>query len=74
MARPQVAGGGDGLQVRNVATSILNKQSRKPTKGGPPALVSGVRLTTPHLKNISLLQNVNKGLELGRILWINDLS
>jgi hypothetical protein len=28
MARPQVADGGDGLQVLRVAANILNKQSR----------------------------------------------
>jgi hypothetical protein len=27
MARPQVAGGGDGLQIWRVAATILNKQS-----------------------------------------------
>jgi hypothetical protein len=32
MARPQFAGGGDGLQVWKVATSILNKQSRTADK------------------------------------------
>jgi hypothetical protein len=28
MVRPQVADGGDGLQMRRVAANILNKQSR----------------------------------------------
>jgi hypothetical protein len=33
MARPQVADGGDALQVWRVAANILNKQSRTPDKG-----------------------------------------
>jgi hypothetical protein len=37
MARPQVADGGDGLQIWRVAANILNKQSRTADKGGPPA-------------------------------------
>jgi hypothetical protein len=33
MARPQVADGGDGLQIRRVAANILNKQSQTADKG-----------------------------------------
>jgi hypothetical protein len=33
VARPQVAGGGDAIQVCRVATNILNKQSRTADKG-----------------------------------------
>jgi hypothetical protein len=33
MARPQVADGGDGLQLWRVAANILNKQSRITNKG-----------------------------------------
>jgi hypothetical protein len=33
MARPQVADGGDGLQIWRVAANILNKQSRTIDKG-----------------------------------------
>jgi hypothetical protein len=32
-ARPQVAGGGDGLQIWRVAANILNTQSRIADKG-----------------------------------------
>jgi hypothetical protein len=46
MARPQAADGGDGLQIWRVAANILNEQSRTAKKGGPPALVLGVELTT----------------------------
>jgi hypothetical protein len=37
MARPQVADGGDASQEWRVTANILNKQSRQPTRGGPPA-------------------------------------
>jgi hypothetical protein len=37
MARPQVADGGDALQVWREAANILNKQSRTEHNGGPPA-------------------------------------
>jgi hypothetical protein len=33
MSRPQVADGGDGLQIWRVAANILNKQSRTADKG-----------------------------------------
>jgi hypothetical protein len=33
MARPQVADGGDGLQIWRVAANILNKQSRTAGRG-----------------------------------------
>jgi hypothetical protein len=33
MARPQVADGGNGLQIWRVAANILNKQSRTADKG-----------------------------------------
>jgi hypothetical protein len=38
MARPQVAVGGEGLQIWRVAASILNKQSRTADKGWPSSL------------------------------------
>jgi hypothetical protein len=37
MARPQVVGGGDGLQMWWVAANILSKQSWIPAKSGHPA-------------------------------------
>jgi hypothetical protein len=49
MARPQVADGGDGLQIWRVAANILNKQSRKADRGGPPSWGLGVEVTTHHL-------------------------
>jgi hypothetical protein len=41
MARPQVADGGDALQVWRVAANILNKQSRTADKGWPSSLGVG---------------------------------
>jgi hypothetical protein len=41
MARPQVADGGEGLQVWRVAANILNKQSRTADKGWPSSLGVG---------------------------------
>jgi hypothetical protein len=41
MARPQVADGGEGLQIWRVAGNILNKQSWTADKGLPSSLVVG---------------------------------
>jgi hypothetical protein len=38
MARPQVADGGDGLQIWRVAANILNKQSQTADKGWSSSL------------------------------------
>jgi hypothetical protein len=43
VARPQVADGGEGLQIWRVATNILNKQSRTAGKGWPSSLGVGPR-------------------------------
>jgi hypothetical protein len=41
MARPQVADGGEGLQIWRVVANILNKQSRTADKGWPSSLEVG---------------------------------
>jgi hypothetical protein len=41
MARPQVADGGEDLQIWRVAVNILNKQSRTTDKGWPSSLGVG---------------------------------
>jgi hypothetical protein len=41
MARPQVADGGEGLQIWRVAVNILNKQSRTADKGWPSSFGVG---------------------------------
>jgi hypothetical protein len=69
MARPQVADGGDALQIWRVAANILNKQSRTADKGWSSSL--GVGRGAKKLlivKKISLLLNVKNGLGLGRII------
>jgi hypothetical protein len=53
MARPQVADGGDGLQIWRVAADILNQQLRSADQSRPAAWGLGVDLTThPKKKNI----------------------
>jgi hypothetical protein len=41
MAHPQVADGGEGLQIWRVAANILNKQSQTADKGWPSSLGVG---------------------------------
>jgi hypothetical protein len=41
MACPQVADGGEGLQIWRVAANTLNKQSRTADKGWPSSLGVG---------------------------------
>jgi hypothetical protein len=50
MARPQVADGGDALQLWSEAANILNKHSRTADKGWSSSWGLGVGLTTPHRK------------------------
>jgi hypothetical protein len=50
MARPQVADGGDGLQIWRVAANILNKQSRTTDKKWSSSLGVGRGATNPHRK------------------------
>lgn len=71
VAHPQVAGGGNGLMVRRVAASILNKQSLISEKGWfySLGLNGGGGITAPQHKNVAMLQNVIQGLGLGQIHW-----
>jgi hypothetical protein len=46
MARPQIADGGDGLQIWRVAANILNKQSRTANKAWSSGLGVGLKLLT----------------------------
>jgi hypothetical protein len=50
MARPQVADGGDGLQIWRVAAIILIGQSRPDNRGGTVGWRVGRGLTIPHCK------------------------
>jgi hypothetical protein len=70
MARPQVADGGNSVQIWRVAANILNKQSRTADKGGPPAWGLGVGLTIPHRKKLSCYENSQ---EASDIVYINSV-
>jgi hypothetical protein len=47
MVRPQVADGGNTLQIWKVAVNILNKQSRTADKGWPSSLGFGCGANNP---------------------------
>jgi hypothetical protein len=74
MPRPQVADGGDGLQIWRVTVNILNKQSRTSDRGWSSSLGFGRGLTIHHRKNSNLLRNVSHSLGPGRIIRQNDPS
>jgi len=63
----------EGLQTRKVPANVLNKQSRKPTRGWSPSLGVGRGANNSHSKKSNLLRNVSKRLGPGLILW-HDLS
>jgi hypothetical protein len=63
MARPQVADGGDGLQMWRVAANILNKQSQRTADRGWPSRLSVGRGAK---KNSNLLRNITESLGLER--------
>jgi hypothetical protein len=60
LARPQVADGGDGLQICRVAANTVNNSRGKLTRGGHLAWGLGEGLTNHHKTN--LLQNVTEGI------------
>jgi hypothetical protein len=74
MAHPQVADGGDGLQIWRVAASILNKQSRTADKGWSFSLGVGPRANNSSPLKISLFRIFIRSLRPGQIPWINDVS
>jgi hypothetical protein len=51
MARPQIADGGDGLQIWRIVANILNRQSWTVDKGRSSSLGVGRGATTPRCKN-----------------------
>jgi hypothetical protein len=73
-ARPQVANGGDGLQMDVSGKYILNKQSRTVDNGWSSSLGVERGANNSSAYKASLLRKVTKGLGSGRILWINNLS
>jgi len=52
MALPQVADGGEGLQVWRVVANIFNKQSLTADKRWSSSLGVGRGATTPHRKKV----------------------
>jgi hypothetical protein len=64
MARPQVADGGDGIQIWRVAMNILNKQSRTADKECLPAWGLGVGLTTPRRKMYACFEMSKRASDL----------
>jgi hypothetical protein len=62
MAGPQVADGGDGLQIWRVAADIVHKQSRTVDKVWSSTWGLVVELAAPSRKRISLIRNTTKGL------------
>jgi hypothetical protein len=76
MARPQVADGGDGLQIWSVAANIFNKQLRTADKEWSSSLGVGRWATNiaPQKKRKILLRKITRSLGSERIPWINDLS
>jgi hypothetical protein len=62
MARPQVANGGDGLQIWRIAANILNKQSLIADKGWSFSLGVGHRANNSPPYKISLLRKITRSL------------
>jgi hypothetical protein len=57
MARPQVADGGDALQIWRLAAMYGVSSVGQPARSGPPGCGLGVGLTILQLKKRSLLRN-----------------
>jgi hypothetical protein len=49
--------------IWRIAANILNKQSRKPTRGGPPAWGLGDVLTS-HRKNVSFYEMFTRASDM----------
>jgi hypothetical protein len=73
MARPQVAVGGKGLQIRRVAANILNKQSRTVNKRWSSSLGVGNGANNFSPYKFYLLRNISKRIRPGLIFW-HELS
>jgi hypothetical protein len=65
MARPQVAGGGEGVKIWRAAANMLNKQSLTADKGWSSSLWVGWGLTTSHSK---------KPVCYKMLLWASDFD
>jgi hypothetical protein len=65
MAHPQVANGGNSLQIWPVAANILKKQPGTADKGWSSSLGFGRGATTPHRKKLSCYENSQEASERG---------
>jgi hypothetical protein len=68
MVCPQVADGGNGLQIWRVPAKILNKQLRTADKGWSSSLGLGVGLTTTHHKKLSCYENSQEASDMRGLL------
>lgn len=68
LARPQVAGEGNGLHIRRLTTNVFHKQSRSSDKGWSSSLWIGLTSNNTSPWKNSLL-HVTQGLGTGRIFW-----
>jgi hypothetical protein len=64
MACPQVADGGEGLQIWRVAADILNKQSRTADKGWPSSLGVGRGANNSHRNKRNMYEMLQRASEL----------
>jgi hypothetical protein len=64
MERPQVADGGNGLQIWRVAANILNKQSRTADNGWSSSLGVGRGANTPHRIKLSCYENSQEASDM----------
>jgi hypothetical protein len=64
MVCPQVADGGDGLQIWRVDTNILNKQSRRADKGWSSSLEVGRGANNSSQKKISCYENSQEASDM----------
>jgi hypothetical protein len=55
----------NGVQIWRVAVNTLNKQSRQPTRGGPPPWGLGEVLTSPHRKKLPCYKTFH---------WVSNLE
>jgi hypothetical protein len=70
-AYPRVADGGDGLQIRNIAANILNKQSRTADRGRSSSLLRDV---TQGLGNGEELLTIRVTISFSRTVLLHGVS
>jgi hypothetical protein len=74
-ARPQVADGGEGLQICRIAGNTFNRSHVQLRRGGPPAWELGGELTTPYRKIFAYYEMIHRVSDLaGLCKHGNELS